>query len=266
MSRASSPPPSRPVRLQRFLANAGLGSRRSCEAIITAGRVTVDGKTVRELGTVVDPEQQRISVDGRALQAARPLYLALYKPPGYVCSNRQQGDTPRAVDLLRSVRTRLFCVGRLDKDSEGLLLLTNDGELCNRISHPRYGVAKTYRVDVKGEPHPESLERLRHGVWLAEGRAAPARIQVLRRTRERTILLITLREGKNREIRRLLARVGLRVRRLVRVRVGPVRLQGLKRGAWRHLTRDELASLRRNAERPAPPPHPRTPSTPGRLP
>jgi len=240
------------MRLQRFLALCGLASRRACEQLITDGRVEVNGRVVTELGTRVDPAHDKVAVDGGSVRApARRWYVALHKPQGVVCTAEDPAGRPRAVDLVAAVPARLFPVGRLDEDSAGLLLLTNDGDFAQRVAHPRFEVPKVYRVVVKGEPDPAALAKLREGIWLAEGKTAPARVQVLRQTRQFTTLAITLREGKNRELRRMLARVELPVTRLLRIAVGPVKLGSLKRGEWRMLAPGEVQALAGGGERAA---------------
>ena len=230
-------------RLQKALAAAGLGSRRQCEELITAGRVEIDRRVVTELGTRVDAAQE-IRVDGVALRPAKLEYFAVNKPLGVVSTNRDPAGRPRVVDLLPPHGARLFAIGRLDLNSEGLILVTNDGELANRLTHPRYGVAKTYRVVVAGSPTPEVLRRLERGVRLAEGFARAERVEIKSRHKESTALEMVLREGKNREIRRILARVGHKVLRLTRTAVGPVRLGSLAPGEVRRLTHDEIRALR----------------------
>jgi 23S rRNA pseudouridine2605 synthase len=239
------PPPGGPQRLQKVLAAAGLGSRRQCEELITAGRVDVDRRVMTELGTRVDPAQQAIRVDGVALHAARLEYFAVNKPPGVVCTNRDPSGRTRVIDLIGAQHARLFTIGRLDLHSEGLILVTNDGALANRLTHPRYGVRKTYRVVVAGTPTREVLAKLESGVHLAEGYARAERLEVRSRHKESTVLEMVLREGKNREVRRLLARVGHKVLRLTRIAVGPVRLGTLPIGAVRRLMPDEIKALKR---------------------
>jgi 23S rRNA pseudouridine2605 synthase len=236
-------------RLQKVLAGAGLGSRRACEELITAGRVEIDRRMVTELGTRVDPVRQEIRVDGEPLARPKPVYYAVNKPPGVVSTNRDPQRRPRAIDIVPPQEDRrLFTVGRLDLNSEGLLLLTNDGDLANQLTHPRYGVAKTYRVQVAGRPEPDVLNQLRRGVRLAEGVAKAERVTFRSRHKQSAVLEIVLREGRNREIRRMLAKVGHKVMRLVRVAVGPVRLGDLQPGDYRKLTREEIAGLRRAAQ------------------
>jgi 23S rRNA pseudouridine2605 synthase len=232
------------MRLQRWLAMCGIASRRRCEELIVAGRVDVNGTAVTQLGTKVDPEKDEVRVDGERVKAPkRKYYVALYKPPGVVCTNDDPAGRTRAIDLVTRIQARLFPIGRLDEDSEGLLLLTNDGDFAVRVAHPRYEVAKIYRVTVKGVPDPAALAKLQEGIWLAEGKTAPARVTSLRKTHDFTTLLITLREGKNRELRRMLARVELPVTKLLRVQVGPVKLGTLKRGQYRALEPWEVKVL-----------------------
>jgi 23S rRNA pseudouridine2605 synthase len=235
-------------RLQKLLAAAGLGSRRQCEELITSGRVEVDRQMVTELGTRADPAEQEIRVDGEPLNVGRRLYFAVNKPKGVVSTNWDPARRPRVVDLVPARDVRLFPVGRLDLTSEGLILVTNDGELANRLTHPRYEVAKTYLVQVAGSPTPEVLDRLRRGVHLAEGTARAEEVRVKSHHKDSTWLDMVLREGRNREVRRLLARVGHKVLRLVRVAVGPVRLGKLPPGAARPLTHEEVRALREAAK------------------
>jgi 23S rRNA pseudouridine2605 synthase len=230
-------------RLQKVLAAAGLGSRRECEEYILAGRVEVDGKTVTELGTRVEPGVQQIRVDGQPIAQPRRVYYALNKPPGILSTNNDPSGRPRAIDLVPGDE-RLFTVGRLDMHSEGLILLTNDGELADRLTHPRYGVEKIYLVQVLGQPSQEILQKLVKGVRLAEGFVRAKRVSVRKQHKHGTQLEMVLAEGKNREIRRMLASLGHRVQRLVRVAVGPVRLGDLPLGAHRPLDRKEIAALR----------------------
>ena len=247
--------PGGPQRLQKVLAAAGLGSRRQCEELITTGRVEIDRKVITELGTRVDPLTQQIRVDGEPLTKPKLVYYAVNKPVGILCTNRDPSGRPRVVDLVPAGDARLFTIGRLDLHSEGLILVTNDGDLANRLTHPRYGVCKTYRVVVAGRPDRDVLAKLTQGVHLAEGAARAERVDIKSVHKESAVLEMVLREGKNREIRRILARVGHKVERLTRVAVGPIRLGTLPSGAHRRLTNEEIAALRREgrevvAERP----------------
>ena len=237
-------------RLNKILAHAGAGSRRHCDALIGAGRVTVDGQVVRELGSKVEPDQE-IRVDGRPIHAERHVYWAVNKPRGYLCTNHDPAGRPLAVDLVPHVTQRVYTVGRLDEDCEGLLLLTNDGDLANRLMHPRFGVEKTYQVQVAGHPSREDLAQLLKGVWLSDGHVRAQRVKRLKTHGESTWLRIVLNEGKNREIRRMLARLNHKVLRLRRIAIGPVELDRLKSGKTRRLSLQELEALRRTAERQA---------------
>lgn len=231
-------------RLQKILAAAGVASRRECEQIILDGRVRVNGKPVLSLPVLVDPHRDRIVVDGKPLRPERKVYLLLHKPKGVHCTNYDPDGRPLAVDLLVGVKERLFPVGRLDADSTGLLLMTNDGDLAERLAHPRYGVPKTYRVHVNGPVTPDEIARLRKGIWLAEGKTRVADARVIHRGREKSVLEITLQEGRNREVRRILAKLGHNARKLMRIRIGPLSLRGLPPGAFRPLTPEELRNLR----------------------
>ncbi len=239
-----------PQRLQKVLAAAGAGSRRQCEELITAGRVEVDRRVVTELGTRVDPARQEIRLDATALPTVRQAYYAVNKPSGVISTNRDPSGRPRVIDLVPPTTARLFTIGRLDAGSEGLILVTNDGELANRLTHPRYGVEKTYRVQVAGRPDRSILAQLRRGVRLADGVARVDGIRIKSHHKDSTILEMVLREGRNREIRRVLAKVGHKVIRLMRVAVGPVKLGELPSGASRLLTSREISALRRTSGKP----------------
>lgn len=251
---------SRGERLHKVLAEAGVGSRRACEQLIHAGEVTVNRIPVTELPAWVDPARDRIVVSGRPIQARQPnerlVYIMLFKPKGVVSSNATTEGRVRAIDLVNHPsRARLYPVGRLDVDSSGLLLLTNDGDLANRLTHPRYGVHKTYEVTVKGSLDASDVERLRQGLVLYDQRARAARrtqgvgLKLLKRDRERTMLLMELREGRNRQIRRMMLELGHPVKKLRRVSMGPLKLRGVSMGQWRELTAREVAMLRTAAER-----------------
>ncbi|MGD0898309.1 MAG: pseudouridine synthase, partial [Thermoguttaceae bacterium] len=208
----------------------------------------VDRKVVAQLGTRVDPARQEVRVDGQSLAAGRRFYYAVHKPKGVVSTNWDPSGRPRVVDLVPARGGRLFAIGRLDLTSEGLILVTNDGDLANRLTHPRYGVSKTYRVQVAGRPSREVLEGLCRGVRLAEGWARAEQVEICSHQKESTWLEMVLREGRNREIRRLLARVGHKVLRLVRTAVGPIQLGRLPPGASRPLGPEEVRQLRHATE------------------
>ncbi len=241
-------------RLQKVLAEAGYGSRRSCEELIENGLVRVNGDLVDRLPAWVDPHEDRITVDGKPLKRPeRMVTVMLFKPRGTVCTNSDPEGRVRAIDLVKHpAKPRLFPVGRLDLDSSGLLLLTNDGELANRLTHPRYEVHKGYEVTVGGEVADEEIAALERGIFLNEkdepGRkTSRSRLEVLKRTREKTMLFIELREGRNRQVRRMLLKVGHPVKKLRRIRMGPLQLKGLAVGEWRDLTPGELRALRKAA-------------------
>ncbi|MBI3817195.1 MAG: rRNA pseudouridine synthase [Planctomycetes bacterium] len=232
------------VRLNKYLADRGVGSRRGCDEVIASGSVTVNGRMITELGSKVDPANDRIEVNGKLLKTAPRVVYALNKPLGVVCTNEPRESRMRAIDLIREAHgVRLFCVGRLDMDSEGLILLTNDGEFTNRITHPRYQVAKSYFVKVKGQMGAEAFEKIRKGVWLSEGRTQGARVFIKKRLSNATVLVITIREGMNREIRRMFAKLGFAVEHLKRVSIGPLTVRGLGRGRYRRLEAVEIKQL-----------------------
>lgn len=231
-------------RLQKVMAAAGVGSRRRCEELILAGRVEVDRRVIRTLGTRVDAEKQEVRVDGDPLRHTRRVHYLVNKPIGVVSTNFDPSGRTRVIDLLPQTADRLFTVGRLDQSSEGLMLVTNDGELANQLAHPRYGVQKTYHALVAGKPEAEVLERLRRGVHLAEGVARVVSVKVKKSLGKSTLLELVLAEGRNREIRRILAKVGHKVLRLKRVALGGVRLKELPPGEYRPLRHDELRLLR----------------------
>ena len=234
-------------RLQKVLAHAGVGSRRACEELILQGRVTVDNQVVRELGTRVDPEKSKIALDGQRIQPERMVYFAVSKPKGYVSTNNDPSGRPRVVDLLPEIPQRVYTVGRLDEMSMGLILLTNDGELANKLAHPKFGVEKLYRAVVAGTPEREVLNKLTEGVWLAEGKVKAKRVKVVGKRGQATILEMVLAEGKNREVRRMLAKLGHKVMSLTRIAVGPITLKGLAPGEHRSLSRLEIELLQKVA-------------------
>ena len=246
------------VRIQRALADAGVASRRACESLVEEGAVTVNGRVVQKLPCFVDPESDRIFVNGRRIEKPRRHhYVMLFKPRGFVCTSSDPEGRKRALDLVEHPSgARLFSVGRLDIDSSGLLLLTDDGDLANRLTHPSFEVHKGYDVTVRGRLEEEAVEKLRRGLYLSDRRregeatrTAESGVTVLRRDRDRTRLYVELREGRNRQIRRLMDRIGHPVKKLRRVRLGPLKLKGLAVGDWRELTPAELGLLRRASQR-----------------
>jgi 23S rRNA pseudouridine2605 synthase len=232
------------VRLQKVLAAAGIGSRRACEEMIGAGRIEVDGEVVRRFGARVDPDRQIIRVDGRRIAASEKLvYVALNKPPGVLTTMSDNRGRKTLADLLGDRAERLFHVGRLDYETEGLMLLMNDGELAHRLAHPRYGVLKTYLADISA-PFPRDLGRqLMSGVDLDDGVATADRFRVIERAGSRALIEVTLHEGRKHIVRRMLAAVGYPVSRLVRTQVGPVALGSLRSGATRRLSSKEVGDL-----------------------
>lgn len=232
-------------RLQKLIAAAGLASRREAERWIDAGRVTVNGQ-VASLGDGADPERDRVEVDGRPLASGgRKYYLLLNKPVGYVSSRRDPQGRAVVTDLVREVPARLYPVGRLDLNTEGLLLLTNDGELAHRLAHPRHRIDKTYLVRVRGEVAADARRQLEEGVRLEDGLTAPARIARVRSAGNHTWFELTIREGRNRQVRRMCEAVGCPVSRLKRIRIAFLDLEGVAPGTYRHLTPAEVGRLKR---------------------
>lgn len=231
------------VRLQKFLAEAGVASRRASEQIILAGRVSVNGQTLRELGSKVDPEADQVTVDGTPLRVKRKLYVALNKPRGYVCSREDDLKRRTIGQLLPREWSNLYSVGRLDFDSEGLLFLTNDGQFSLHLTHPRYGVRKKYLATVEGRVAPEVLSQFTRGVT-HEGEKLKVESARLRSvSNSQSLVELELAEGKNREVRRLFESQGLTVRRLQRTQIGKIKLGELPSGKWRTLTEPEIKSL-----------------------
>ena len=237
------------IRLQKLISTAGVASRRAAEELIREGRVSINGEIVRTLGTKADPAVDDVRVDGRRLRFdSRQRYILLNKPKGYVTTRRDPEGRRTVMDLLRGVREYVYPVGRLDYESEGLLLLTSDGDLAARLMHPRHAVERVYESIVVGDPDEAALEDLRRGVVLDGERTAPAQVRhmgaVGKGRQQTTKLMITIREGRNRQVRRMCAAVGHPVRRLSRVRMGPVRLGDLRAGEWRDLSPAEVAKLK----------------------
>ena len=239
------------MRIQKALAEAGVASRRAVEEMILEGRITVNGELVVRLPCFVDLSVDQVCVDGRKIGGRRPSYeyFLLNKPRGVVCTQDDPQGRPRAADLIPQTGKRIYCVGRLDAESTGLIILTNDGELTNYLTHPRYGVMKTYIIEVDGLPMAEQIEKLQRGVYLDGRRTGGAQVRILQRGRQRSLLELRLTEGRNREIRRLLARVGHKVRRLKRVAIGPVTDKGLKIGGFRVLRHAEVERLRHSGRK-----------------
>ena len=231
------------VRLQKFLAEAGVASRRASEQFILTARVSVNGKVVTELGTKIDPGQDQVTVDGKLVRTRRKIYVALHKPVGCVCSRNDERGRPTVYQLLPAEWSNVQSVGRLDYDTEGLLLLTNDGELSLRLTHPRYGTRKIYEVTVEGRAELDQITAFTRGIR-DEGEMLKAqRARVLESTKGHSLIEMEMTEGKNREVRRMCAVVGLTVERLVRTQVGKIKLGELRPGKWRTLTESEIKTL-----------------------
>ena len=240
------------IRLQKILATSGVASRRAAEELIRQGRVSVNGRTVTELGTKADPARDEIRVDGRRLKGPERLrYLLLHKPAGVMTTRSDPGRRPTVLHLLEGVREYVYPVGRLDYDSEGLLLLTNDGDLAARLTHPRHGIEREYHAWVLGVPDDRDLERLRRGVPIEGRRTEPADVTVVHLGRGRragqAMLSIVLREGRNRQVRKMCEAIGHPVDALTRVRIGPLKDSRLKPGQFRDLTPDEVRRLQKAA-------------------
>ena len=246
------------LRLQKLLSQAGIASRRAAEKLMAEGRVSVNGVTVREMGAKADPASDDVRVDGRRIKSAqRQRYILLNKPTGVVSTRSDPQRRPTVMDLLGGVREYVYPVGRLDYDTEGLLLLTNDGELAAQLTHPSHGVDRTYEARVAGIPDEDALQQLRQGIPLDGRRTAPADVTLLTRSRpglhsrasadrgrDESVLRMTIREGRNRQVRRMCEAVGHPVRALKRIRIGSLQDSRLKTGQWRELTRDEVHALR----------------------
>ncbi len=234
------------IRLNRYLALAGVASRREADKMIAAGRVSVNGKIVDVLGSQIDEEKDKVSVDGRKVERIRSVvYLMLNKPPGFLVTAKDPFQRPTIMDLLPPLKERIFPVGRLDFDSEGLVLLTNDGDLAHRVMHPSYRVIKEYRLRVDPKPDRLALTTLEKGILLDGKKTAPAKFRILASTGKGTVLMAKIYEGRKRELRRMFEYKGFRVLGLKRVRLGSLHLGPLKKGKWRYLTMEEIDRLKR---------------------
>ncbi|WP_139489666.1 pseudouridine synthase [Brevibacillus dissolubilis] len=233
-------------RLQKVLAHAGVASRRACEELILGGRVQVNGQTVKELGTKVDPTQDNITVDGKPIAEEKHVYILLNKPTGVITSASDPQGRRTVVELVKDIKERVYPVGRLDFDTSGLLIMTNDGELANQLAHPSYEIDKVYRAWVKGNPSKEKVEKLATGIMLDDGMTSPGKARILDSdpSRNRTLIELTIHEGRNRQVRRMCQAIGHPVIHLERIRVGFLNLEGIKPGKYRHLTAAEVTRLK----------------------
>ncbi len=231
------------IRLQKVLQRSGAAGRRASEELIRSGRVSVNGRVVTDIPFFVDPDAADVRLDGERLKSPRMVYLALNKPRGRLCTNNAE-EGRRVADLVPTSYGRLHTVGRLDANSEGLIFITNDGEFTKRVTHPRYKLEKVYEVVAVGKVDDQAIGKLRRGVHLSDGRARCAAVKTVRAKKGTTTLVITLTEGRNRQIRRMLAACGLKVKRLIRLSVGGIRLGKLKTGRFRKLTANEITRLK----------------------
>jgi len=231
------------IRLQKFLADAGIASRRASEEIICAGRVAVNGAIVSELGTRIDGEHDKVELDGKVVRVRRKMYAALHKPKGVVCSRQDERGRPTIYDLLPREWSHLHSVGRLDFATEGLIFLTNDGDFSLHLTHPRYGIRKKYVATVEGRVEPATLVMFTQGLWHQGEKLKAEKVRLISATKAQSVAELELAEGKNREVRRLFESQGLTVKRLQRIQIGKIKLGELRPGKWRTLTETEIKSL-----------------------
>lgn len=230
-------------RLHKILAAAGVDSRRKCEQLILDGLVSINGRVVDTLPAFADIETDVITVDGRRLRAERKVYYLLNKPKGVLCTNYDPGGRRKAIDLI-DCRQRIFCIGRLDTDTTGAIILTNDTSLSDKLTHPRHCLSKTYVVGVKGRITPEAVEKLKKGIWFSEGRTFPAKVKILKAHNAESLLEIKVTQGLNRQIRNITAKAGYKVTALKRTQIGRISLYGLSVGRYRELTSSEVEYLK----------------------
>lgn len=233
------------LRLQKYIAKAGITSRRKAEKLIEEGRVKVNGKIVKEMGIKIDPKQDEVLVDNKKAELEdKKVYILLNKPEGYVTTLSDQFGRPTVVDLIKGVKERIYPVGRLDYDTSGLLLLTNDGNLTNKITHPSNHIDKTYISKIKGRITEEELNKFRKGLDIGDYVTAPAHIEILEKFNRSTLVKIIIHEGKNRQIRRMMDTINHPVIKLKRVSIGKINLQDMSKGNWRYLSMDEIRYLK----------------------
>ncbi len=230
-------------RLQKFLSAAGVDSRRNCEQLILDGAVSVNGKLVDSLPAFINPESDTVKVHGKIIRHTAKVYYLLNKPKGVLCTNKDQFGRKTAIELIPT-KQRLFCVGRLDADTTGAIIITNDTELANRLTHPKFGLQKTYLVAVKGKITAEAVEKIKKGVWLAEKKTSRAQLKVIKTGSAESLLEITIKEGLNRQIRRMFAKVGFKVKSLKRTAIGNINIKGIGVGKYKALTAGQIKYLK----------------------
>ncbi|MCK5565191.1 MAG: rRNA pseudouridine synthase [Planctomycetes bacterium] len=231
-------------RLQKVLAAAGIDSRRNCEELILDGAVRVNRDIVDELPAFVDPQKDVITVNGKRIKFADKVYFLLNKPKGVICTNSDPQGRKKAIDLI-DCDQRIFCVGRLDIDTIGAIVLTNDSELTNRLTHPKFELSKTYEVKLKGRIDGDAIEKLKKGVWLSEGKTEKSAVKVIRRSHTESVLQIVIRQGLNRQVRRIMARVGFKVKSLKRTMIGNINIKGMRIGQYKKLTISQVNYLKK---------------------
>ena len=235
------------IRLQKHLSESGVASRRKAEELIEAGKVRVNGR-IAHLGDKVDPKRDKVSVNGKTVIAqTQKVYIMLHKPRGFVTTMKDEMDRKCVTDLVKDVGVKVFPVGRLDRNSEGLLIMTNDGGFANDLTHPSAHVNKTYRVTVSGEVTDEKLLKMKEGILLDGTKTLPCDVFIAERKADRTVLIFIIHEGRNRQVRRMCAKAGMQVKRLIRIQEGTLRLGNLPSGMWRFLTADELEAMQDEA-------------------
>jgi pseudouridine synthase len=234
------------IRLNKFLSKTGVASRREADRLIAEGRIAVNNEIIQTLGAKIDDQKDAVTIDGKRVKSEHQfLYLILNKPPGFLVTLKDPLQRPTILDLIPNLKSRVFPVGRLDLDSEGLLLLTNDGELANRLMHPRYGIKKVYLVNVKNIPEPSRLQLLEKGIRIDGKKTAPAKVRLLKSGSKSALVRIELREGRKREVRKMFEAIGHPVRELKRIQFAELNLKNLKRGHWRYLTPTEISNLKK---------------------
>ncbi len=235
------------MRLQKYMAHCGVASRRKCEDIIAGGWVSVNGNIVTDMGVKIDPREDIVKVNGKLIELEyEKTYIALNKPIGYISSARDQFGRPTVIDLIDGEFGRLYPVGRLDYESEGLILLTNDGDLAYKLTHPKFDISKEYNVQVKGLPAVDDINKLRRGIFLEGRRTRPATIELIKQCENTSTFMVILKEGRNRQIRKMFDFIGHSVILLQRIRIANIALGHLQPGEWRHLTDEEISSLKNN--------------------